>query len=72
MGRISLSALGGGEGRVRWGIAERRLERGPAPSSPSHRCAMGPSLSPLKGGEGLLQSFLQFARFARPLDWEIS
>src|SRR5436853_5656750 len=22
------------------------------PTSPSHRCAMGPSLSPLKGGEG--------------------
>src|SRR5215204_1125095 len=25
------------------------------PTSPSHRCAMGPSLSPLKGGEGLLR-----------------
>jgi hypothetical protein len=29
-----------------------RLDAGPAPTSPSHRCAMGPSLSPLKGGEG--------------------
>ena len=24
----------------------------PAPTSPSHRYAIGPSLSPLKGGEG--------------------
>src|SRR5947207_14324981 len=45
----SLSAPGGGEGRVRWGIPGRS----PAPPSPSHRWAMGPSLSPLKGGEGL-------------------
>jgi protein ImuA len=29
-----------------------RLDAGPAPTSPSHRGAMGPSLSPLKGGEG--------------------
>ncbi len=27
-------------------------ERRPAPTSPSRRCAAGPSLSPLKGGEG--------------------
>jgi protein ImuB len=33
---------------VRWGIPERL----PTPTSPSHRFAMGPSLSPLKGGEG--------------------
>src|SRR5260370_19329663 len=33
---------------VRWGIPERL----PTPTSPSHRSAMGPSLSPLKGGEG--------------------
>jgi hypothetical protein len=29
-----------------------RLGVGPIPTSPSHRSAMGPSLSPLKGGEG--------------------
>src|SRR5439155_7758706 len=34
---------------VRWGIPERV----PTPTSPSHCCAMGPSLSPLKGGEGI-------------------
>jgi hypothetical protein len=33
---------------VRWGIPERS----PIPTSPSQRCALGPSLSPLKGGEG--------------------
>ena len=33
---------------VRWGTAERL----PPPTSPSHCSAMGPSLSPLKGGEG--------------------
>src|SRR5437588_10526783 len=33
---------------VKWGIPERL----PTPTSPSHRCAMGPSLSPLEGGEG--------------------
>ena len=33
---------------MRWGIPGRL----PIPTSPSHRCAMGPSLSPLKGGEG--------------------
>jgi len=33
---------------VRWGIPERR----PTPTSPSHACGVGPSLSPLKGGEG--------------------
>ena len=40
-----LSALGGGEGRGEVGTPER-------PTSPSHRCAMGPALSALKGGEG--------------------
>jgi protein ImuB len=35
---------------VRWGIPERL----PIPTSPSQRSALGPSLSPLKGGEGLL------------------
>jgi protein ImuA len=29
-----------------------RIGAGPTPTSPSHRCAMGPSLSPPKGGEG--------------------
>ncbi len=38
----------GGEGRVRCGIPERL----PMPTSPSRFA--GPSLSPLKGGEGLL------------------
>src|SRR6266540_3748229 len=33
---------------VRWGMPERL----PVPTSPSHRCAMGPSLSALGGGEG--------------------
>src|SRR5712671_4504969 len=33
---------------VRWGIPECAAR----PTSPSHRSAMGPSLSPLKGGEG--------------------
>src|SRR5206468_9495186 len=33
---------------VRWGIPERL----PRPTSPSQRSALGPSLSPLKGGEG--------------------
>ncbi len=36
---------------VRWGI----LERSPIPTSPSHRSATGPSLSPLKGGEGIIR-----------------
>jgi len=27
-------------------------ERLPTPTSPSHACGVGPSLSPLKGGEG--------------------
>ncbi len=36
---------------VRWGIPERL----PTPTSPSHRSAMGPSLSPLKGGEGIIR-----------------
>src|SRR5258707_7747821 len=33
---------------VRWGIPERS----PIPTSPSQPCELGPSLSPLKGGEG--------------------
>jgi hypothetical protein len=33
---------------VRWGIPERWL----TPTSPSQRSTLGPSLSPLKGGEG--------------------
>src|SRR5665213_4167068 len=37
---------GGGEGRGEVGHAPSQ------PTSPSHRAAMGPSLSPLKGGEG--------------------
>src|SRR5205823_14598533 len=36
---------------VRWGIPERL----PTPTSPSHCCAMGHSLSALKGGEGLVE-----------------
>src|SRR4051794_36387559 len=43
-----LSAPGGGEGGVRRG----RAERWATPTSPSQRAAPGPSLSPLKGGEG--------------------
>src|SRR5260370_42317938 len=35
---------------VRWGIPERL----PVPTSPSHAFGAGPSLSPLKGGEGLI------------------
>src|SRR5882672_1844642 len=31
-------------------------ERLPTPTSPSHCAAMGPSLSPLKGGEGLFRT----------------
>jgi hypothetical protein len=46
--RTSLSAPGGGEGRGEVGDAERLR----SPASPSHACGMGPSLSPLKGGEG--------------------
>jgi len=34
---------------VRWGIPERS----PIPTSPSQRCALGPTLSALKGGEGI-------------------
>jgi len=37
---------------VRWGIPGRS----PRPTSPSHRCTMGPSLSPLKGGEGFFSA----------------
>jgi hypothetical protein len=39
----------GGEGRVRG--ADRHTP--PLPTSPSHASGAGPSLSPLKGGEGL-------------------
>src|SRR6266851_5320824 len=42
--------LGAERAGVRWGIPERS----PTPTSPSQRFALGPSLSPLKGGEGLL------------------
>src|SRR6266487_2257902 len=45
----SLSALGGGEGWGEVGVPERRL----MPTSPSRAFGEGPSLSPLKGGEGL-------------------
>jgi hypothetical protein len=41
---------------VRWGIPERS----PIPTSPSRRCATGPSLSALKGGEGIAAADLQF------------
>ncbi len=37
---------------VRWRIPECR----PIPTSPSQRCALGPSLSSLKGGEGFLHA----------------
>src|SRR5258708_5960394 len=40
--------LGAERAGVRWGIPERL----PVPTSPSQRSALGPSLSPLKGGEG--------------------
>src|SRR5712691_3254463 len=47
---VSPSPLPGAERvGVRWGIPVRL----PAPTSPSHACGAGPSLSPLKGGEGL-------------------
>src|SRR5438270_3670023 len=44
----SLSAPGGGDGRGEVGDSRTLADR---PTSPSHRLAMGPSLSPLKGGE---------------------
>src|SRR5260370_7280436 len=47
---ISLSAPGGGEG---WREVEDSREV-PAPTSPSHACGEGPSLSPRKGGEEFL------------------
>ena len=47
MNHLALSALGGGEGWVRWGTPETAK-----PTSPSHAVGVGPSLSPLKGGEG--------------------
>src|SRR4051812_42205222 len=42
------------DGAAAAGFAAGILARigGPIPTSPSHRFAMGPSLSPLKGGEG--------------------
>jgi integrase/recombinase XerC len=45
---ISLSALGGGEGRGE--VGEPGSHRA-LPTSPSHACGVRPSLSPLKGGE---------------------
>ena len=56
---ISLSAPWAERVGVSWGIPERL----PAPTSPSHARGVGPSLSPLKGGEGLLT---RPARCARP------
>src|SRR6266496_4288470 len=40
---------------VRWGIPERL----PRPTSPSHAYGAGPSLSPLKGGEGSRAGLLE-------------
>jgi type II restriction/modification system DNA methylase subunit YeeA len=48
----SLSAPGGGEGR---GEVGEPLAPSSPPTSPSRRSATGPSLSPLKGGEGRLR-----------------
>ena len=45
----SLSALGGGEGRGEVGNSRAPADQ---PTSPSHAGGAGPSLSPLKGGEG--------------------
>src|SRR5438067_12603003 len=42
--------LGAERAGLRWGMPERL----PIPTSPSQRFALGPSLSPLKGGEGFL------------------
>jgi len=42
--------LGAERAGVRRGIPERLR----SPTSPSHACGVGPSLSPLKGGEGFL------------------
>jgi hypothetical protein len=42
--------VGGGEGRGEVGDSRALAD---TPTSPSHRSAMGPSLSPLKGGEGM-------------------
>src|SRR5205814_10680019 len=46
---------------VRWGIPERS----PTPTSPSRRCATGPSLSALKGGEGLYGRLRPVWHYAR-------
>ena len=48
-----LSAPGGGEGRGE--VGDAAAARAEPPTSPSHRSATGPSLSPLKGGEGRLR-----------------
>ncbi|HLY46360.1 MAG TPA: class I SAM-dependent DNA methyltransferase [Stellaceae bacterium] len=48
----SLSAPGGGEGRGEVGDSTAVADK---PTSPSQRSAPGPSLSPLKGGEGKTQ-----------------
>src|SRR5271166_4560943 len=40
---------------VRWGSLP--LRTGMPPTSPSHACGAGTSLSPLKGGEGLVEDF---------------
>ena len=45
---IALSALEGGEGRVRWVSLKTVRSRLCGAPRPSHRCAMGPSLSPLR------------------------
>jgi len=46
----SLSAPGGGEG---WGEVGDARAVADKPTSPSHARGVGPSLSALKGGEGL-------------------
>jgi hypothetical protein len=58
---ISLSAPGGGEGRVRWG--EAGAHTGARLTLPSLRD--GPLPLPPKGGEGLLQSFLSSSFVAK-------
>jgi len=46
--------LGAERAGVRWGMPERpTISRVAAPTSPSHAFGAGPSLSPLKGGEGI-------------------
>src|SRR5205085_6431585 len=51
---------------VRWGIPEQL----PAPTSPSQRSALGPSLSPPEGRRGVISEFLARAapgQFGQPL-----